>query len=259
MAFPYKQVLMVGATAGIGAALADRLVLEGAKVIAVGRRKERLEAFVQRHGAEKASAIRFDISDDKSMDQFVSDVTQNYPGLDCVFLNAGVQSGINLAEPEKVNLAAFHSEVSTNFSSFVDLSIKFLPFLMRKKTATSLIYTGSNLAIVPAASLPAYSASKAALNAFVLCLREQLRDTSVKVIELSPPPVQTELHDYMGEEKGRQLGMPLDQFTDAAYRGIASGSDQVVIGSVGPEETFNDIINKRRTACENLSKILRGN
>ena len=52
--------------------------------------------------------------------------------------------------------------------------------------------TGSNLAIVPAATLPAYSASKAALNAYTLCLREQLRHTTVKVIEISPPPVQSE-------------------------------------------------------------------
>ncbi len=51
--------------------------------------------------------------------------------------------------------------------------------------------TGSNIAIVPAYPLPAYSASKAALNVFTLCLREQLSETNVKVIEVSPPPVQS--------------------------------------------------------------------
>jgi short-subunit dehydrogenase involved in D-alanine esterification of teichoic acids len=64
---------------------------------------------------------------------------QTYPDLDCVFLNAGVQSPINLAQPEKVDLSAFHSEVATNFSCFVDLTMKFLPFLMGKKTETSLM------------------------------------------------------------------------------------------------------------------------
>ena len=59
--------------------------------------------------------------------------------------------------------------------------------------------------------MPAYSASKAALNAFILCLREQLRGTSIKVTNLSPPPIQTELHDFeMGAEVGRALGMPVD-------------------------------------------------
>ncbi len=130
---------MVGATAGIGAAMAERLVQQGVKVVAVGRRQERLDAFVGRHGKEKAGAIRFDLSDSQNMDQFVSSTTQAYPDLDCVFLNAGVQSPINLAQPEKVDLKAFHSEISTNFTSFVDLSIKFLPFLMNKNVETGLI------------------------------------------------------------------------------------------------------------------------
>jgi NADP-dependent 3-hydroxy acid dehydrogenase YdfG len=101
---------MVGATAGIGAAMADRLISEGVKVIAVGRRHDRLDAFVQKHGTQKASAVRFDISDRQSIDEFVSEITKTYPELDCVFLNAGVQSTVNFAEPEKVDLPAFHSE-----------------------------------------------------------------------------------------------------------------------------------------------------
>ncbi len=137
--FPYRQVLMVGATAGIGAAMADRLILEGTKVIAVGRRQDRLDAFVQKHGAQKACAVRFDISDRQNIGKFVSEITKTYSELDCVFLNAGVQSVVNLREPEKVDLPAFHSEISTNFSAFVDLTVRFLPFLMSKKTETSLI------------------------------------------------------------------------------------------------------------------------
>ena len=72
MSFQYKQVLLVGATAGIGAAMADRLVKEGAKVIAVGRRQDRLDAFVNKHGKDKASAVTFDLADLNSIDSFVS-------------------------------------------------------------------------------------------------------------------------------------------------------------------------------------------
>jgi NADP-dependent 3-hydroxy acid dehydrogenase YdfG len=139
MTFAYKRVLLVGATAGIGAAIGDRLVREGAKVIAVGRRQDRLDAFVEKHGRDKASAIKFDISERDKIDHFVQNVTHTYPDLDCVFLNAGVQSPIDLAKPEKVDLAAFHSEIEVNFSSFVDLTMKFLPFLLGKDTETSLI------------------------------------------------------------------------------------------------------------------------
>ena len=173
-------------------------------------------------------------------------------------MNAGVQSPFDLSQPSKIDLPAFHAEIATNFSSFVDLSIKFLPFLMSKKAETSLIYTGTNLALIPASTLPAYSISKAALNTFVLCLRDQLRNSSVKVIELSPPVVQTELHDYMDHNTGRKMGMPVDEFTDKAYKGLAAGKDQIVIGTIGPAETFNEIIDKRRTTFENLSKMMRG-
>ena len=61
----------------------------------------------------------------------------------------------------------------------------------------------------------------------------------------------------MGEDRGRLLGMPIDKFTDAAYHGLASGSDQIIIGSVGPAEPFNDIVEKRRTAFQNLAKMMR--
>ena len=61
----------------------------------------------------------------------------------------------------------------------------------------------------------------------------------------------------MGEEAGRALGMPVDQFTDEAFKGLESGSDQIVIGSIGPAETFNEIIDKRRAAFTSLANMMR--
>ncbi|KAL8785496.1 MAG: hypothetical protein Q9213_003322 [Squamulea squamosa] len=258
MSFPYKCVLMVGATSGIGLGMAEKLIREGSKVIAVGRRQDRIDAFVRKHG-EKAGGLAYDISDSQNLGKFVKNVTSSYPELDCVFLNAGVQAVYDLTKPDKVDLAAFHNEMSVNFTSFVNISLAFLPFLQSKQSPTSIVYTGSNLAIVPAFNMPAYSASKAALNCFTLCLRDQLANagSSVKVLEISPPPVQTELHDYMGQEKGRNLGMPLGQFCDQAYDGLAKGQDQVIIGSIGPQDNFMDIVNKRRGAFEFLAKMIR--
>ena len=130
---------MVGATAGIGAAMADRFVREGVKVIAVGRRQDRLDAFVEKHGEDKACAIKFDIGKRERIDEFVQTVAKTYSDLDCIFLNAGIQTTIDLSRPETVDLAGFHSEVAVNFSSFVDLTMKFLPYLMSKDRETSLI------------------------------------------------------------------------------------------------------------------------
>ena len=149
---------MIGATSGIGAAMASRLVEEGSKVIAVGRRQDRLDEFVHKHGKDKTSAVRFDINDTEKMDGFVKEsaspfpvtiwtplligyasITTTYPDLDCVFLNAGTQTPNNLADPANFGLAGFHAGFATNFTCLVNLTMKFLPFLTAKKTATSLI------------------------------------------------------------------------------------------------------------------------
>lgn len=72
MAFQYKRVLLVGATSGIGAAMADKLILEGANVIVVGRRQERLDEFIKKHGPEKAAGVRYDITDRAGLEGFVN-------------------------------------------------------------------------------------------------------------------------------------------------------------------------------------------
>jgi NADP-dependent 3-hydroxy acid dehydrogenase YdfG len=61
MSYLYKHVLLIGATSGIGRAMADHFIANGLKVTAIGRRQERLDDFVAQHGSEKASGIAFDI------------------------------------------------------------------------------------------------------------------------------------------------------------------------------------------------------
>ena len=73
MSFPYKHVLLIGATSGIGAALADKFISLGSRVTAVGRRTDRLDAFVARHGTHKASSVAFDVTNRVGMDSFVKE------------------------------------------------------------------------------------------------------------------------------------------------------------------------------------------
>lgn len=51
--------------------------------------------------------------------------------------------------------------------------------------------------------------------------------------------------------------MPVDQFTDEAHKGLLDGKDQIIIGAIGPADTFNEIVDKRREAFENLAKLMR--
>lgn len=54
------------------------------------------------------------------------------------------------------------------------------------------------------------------------------------------------------------MGMPLDQFTDEAYKGLVSGSDQVAVGAVGPADTYHEVLEKRRTIFNQIAEAMRG-
>ncbi|KAI2669777.1 hypothetical protein CBS147355_9702 [Penicillium roqueforti] len=190
-----------------------------------------------------AQGLVFDVGDTGKAPEFAADVMKQYPDIDCVFLNAGTQRFYDLTNLKDFDVKGFQHEINVNFMSNVALTQAFLPFIMSKKS--SFIFTTSLLSVSPLSSIPAYSASKAALNAFILCFREQLKRSTVKVIEVSPPLVQTELNG--------PVGMPLQQYVEETWNGLKSGSDQIVGGTLGDPKLFMDIVDNRRKIFEEYS------
>jgi short-subunit dehydrogenase involved in D-alanine esterification of teichoic acids len=236
MPFQHKKVIVLGATSGIGWALAERMVQEGVSVIAVGRRQERLDEFVKQHGGNGKVTVDTAVFDITKLDQipsFAKDIFTKHPDLDCVFLNSGLQRHLDWTKPEEVSLETMDMEFLTNYTAFMHLTKAFLPYLQKQAPKpTSLIYTTSGLALIPIIYCPNYCASKAALHHMILAMREQLKaaNSNVQVIELFPPAVQTELHDdkHQPEFKGRgsQMGMPLKEFTDEAWEGLCKEGEE---------------------------------
>jgi short-subunit dehydrogenase involved in D-alanine esterification of teichoic acids len=156
-----------------------------------------------------------------------------------VFLNSGIQRSLNFAKPEEIDLARADLEWTTNYTSYIHLVTHFLPFLQAQSSPTSLIFTTSGLALLPILHCPNYCASKAALHHIIMSMRAQLnqigRDgngkaNNVKVIEILPPAVQTELHDQPDIENGRSIGIPIGEFTDAAWKGLEEGKETIPVG-----------------------------
>ena len=172
MPFQYKKVLVIGATSGIGHALASRFVQEGSYVIVVGRRKEKLEEFVHEHGKEKSSAVPFDITQLEKIPNFVTkyvlvdssqehsiyfpfldsvlvsrhaetdsldSIIKTHTDLDCILLNSGIQRGFDFSKPETIDLSVVQEEFMTNYLSYLALTNAFLPFLKEKKGESALI------------------------------------------------------------------------------------------------------------------------
>jgi len=79
MTFPYKTILIIGATSGIGLALAEKMIENGSYVIAVGRRQESLSSFVEKHGKDNSASFQFDITDLKGIPAFVEEYVPTHP------------------------------------------------------------------------------------------------------------------------------------------------------------------------------------
>lgn len=164
MSFNYKKVLVIGATSGIGEALAAKMVENGVKVIVVGRRKEKLDQFVEKYGKDKAEAIQFDITHLHKISKFAEQVMTSHPDVDSVFLNSGIQRAFDFSKPDTVNTDTLAEEITTNYTSYLYLTLAFLPYLQKQTNETSLIFTTSGLALVPMVRCANYCASKAALH-----------------------------------------------------------------------------------------------
>ncbi|KAI1770980.1 putative short-chain dehydrogenase/oxidoreductase [Hypoxylon cercidicola] len=240
MAPLYHKTLIIGATSGIGEALAAKLYGEGSSVVVTGRRQERLDAFVAAHPG-RSFAAALDIMQLASLPAFASAVVAAHPDIDCVVLNAGVQRPFDFAAPGSVDLRQFADEFTTNYVSFVHLTAALLPHLQALSKEggkqAHLVYVSTSLALVPTlVRAPGYCASKAALHSWITTLRQQLRDAGyagLKVVEVFPPAVQTELHDTKHQPdlvNGGAIGMPLDEYMDRMHAGLVRGDDQFAVG-----------------------------
>jgi short-subunit dehydrogenase involved in D-alanine esterification of teichoic acids len=132
-----------------------------------------------------------------------------------------------------MDLDLISTELTTNYTSYIHLLKYLLPHLLSSGSPTSLIFISSGLALIPVPRVAGYCASKAALHHLILCIREQLCDTSVKITEIVPPAVHTELHDEKNqpELKGEpKIGMDLDEFTEKAWEGLVEGKIDIPVG-----------------------------
>ncbi|KAI1766937.1 NAD(P)-binding protein [Hypoxylon sp. FL1150] len=240
MGFPYKTVLLVGATSGIGLALAERMIENGVFVIAVGRRKDRLDAFVSKHGSDKAAGSQFDITQLDQIESWAKEITTTYPNIDAVMPNSGIQRTLDFTRPKDIDLPRTIQELNTNYTSYLYLITHLLPHLQAQAPKpTALVTVSSGLALVPLPRCGNYCATKAALHSLMWSLRSQLdhdeKSRHVKVIEILPPAVQTELHSQQTElvEIGEaNIGIPLQQFTDEAWAGLSRGDEEIPVGMV---------------------------
>ncbi|MDB5012928.1 MAG: family oxidoreductase [Daejeonella sp.] len=238
-----NTILITGGTSGIGLAFAEQFLLQGSTVIICGRRTDRLEQIKEKY---KGIIIKeCDVADSLQRKELAEWVIHNYPDVNLLMNNAGIQLATNLTKP--VDLERLQSEVEINFIAPVHLASLFVPHLSTKKAA-AIINISSGLAFVPIAFMPIYCATKAAIHSLTLSLRYQLKNTSVKVFEIAPPSVDTELgHDRREDKSQSHGGLPVNEFIDEAMLALKNDLYEAPIGQskglrVKREELF-DVMN----------------
>jgi len=146
-------------------------------------------------------------------------------------------------------------ELTTNYISYIHLLKYLLPHLLKQPQAAVAGVT-STLAIVPIPRCPNYCATKSTLHHLLIILRYQMKDTNVKVIEIFPPAVKTELHLAMNQPdlvNGDKIGMPLEEFTDACWAGLMAGKQEIPVGQ--SVEWYDTV---ERTRHKELERVFGG-
>ena len=242
-----NTILITGGATGIGFSLAETLVNAGNRVIICGRREGKLKE--AKNKLPQILIRTCDVSDEKERKLLFNWVKDNFNDLNVIINNAGIQRAANLKKGTK-DLFAGENEIETNLVAPIHLSAYFIPLLLKKQEA-AIINVSSGLGFVPIASMPVYCATKAAVHSFTQSLRYQLRDTSIKVFEIIPPMVDTELDKGTTEEGDQEFrGIPPSEVAGATLTAMANNEYEIVVGEAkglvmgsrtNPEKAFQNI------------------
>jgi uncharacterized oxidoreductase len=222
-----NTVLVTGGGSGIGLALAEALALRGNRVVICGRRRDRLRAAQARIPGIRSRVC--DVSKARSRQALVDWILAEFKLLNILVNNAGIQRQVDfLKGPRDLGPAA--EEVATNLMAPIHLSAQLIQQLRQRKEA-AIVNITSGLAYTPLAAVPVYCATKAAVHSWSLSLRYQLRKTSVRVFEIAPPMVATELSGRRRRPEDGESVMSAEDVAARIVQALESDRYEVALGA----------------------------
>lgn len=220
-----RTIFITGGGSGIGRGLAEALFAKGNQVIISGRRKAKLDEVTAANPGMQS--VELDVESAESIAAVAKQIKQQFPKLDVVINNAGIAKVDGVGG--EVDDALAESIVTTNILGPIRVTSALIEQLKAQPDA-AVIYVSSGLAFVPFARSATYSATKAFVHSFALSQRYELRKTNVKVLEIAPPYVQTELG---GEHQLTDpRAMPLKDFIAATMEELATDKNEVLTKEV---------------------------
>lgn len=182
-------VFITGATSGFGAAAARRYVAAGGKVIATGRREDRLVQLRDELGAENCHIIALDVRDRHQMEAAIAAIPAPFDAINIVLANAGLALGIGPAA--EASLDDWQTMIDTNVSGLVYTVRLLLPGLIARGGG-HVVTLGSVAGEFAYPGASVYAASKAFVKHFALAIRSDLQGKNVRVTDIEPGLTETE-------------------------------------------------------------------
>jgi short-subunit dehydrogenase involved in D-alanine esterification of teichoic acids len=213
-----NTVFIPGATSGIGLALAQRLNARGNTVIVGGRRAELLKRIAVEHPG--MDSVQIDTADPASIVRASAEVIAAHPDLNVLVAMAGIM-GVEDWHTSAGFLTDAEQIITTNLLGPIRLIAAFVE-QMQSRPESTIVTVSSGLAHTPLRATPTYNATKAGIHLLSESIRLQLADTNVKVLELVPPAVRTELLPGQSES---EFAMPLADFADEVMALIEAQPD----------------------------------
>ncbi|WP_417471694.1 SDR family NAD(P)-dependent oxidoreductase [Luteimonas mephitis] len=183
-----KTLLVTGATAGFGAAIVERFASAGWRIVATGRRAERLQGVVERFGADVVHPAAFDIRDAAAMQAALDAIPAPFRDIDVLVNNAGLALGT--APAQRADLAQWRQMIDTNVTALATMTHALLPTLVARRGAIFNISSIAGSYPYPGGNV--YGATKAFVTQFSLNLRSDLHGTGVRVTSIEPGLAETE-------------------------------------------------------------------
>ncbi len=222
-----NTILITGGSSGIGYEMAKEFLKKNNTVIITGRNDQKLQKV--KNELKGVITINSDVSNANDIKKLYDQIAKDYPALNVLINNAGVMETINL-QNHKLSPGELTKEIDINLKGTIWINDTFLPLLKKNKNAAT-VAVSSGLAFVPLAIAPVYCATKAALHSYSLSLREQLRNTDVKVFELAPPATATDLIKNFKESDLKDVTlMPVDKMVAAFLEGFANNKFEICPG-----------------------------
>jgi len=183
-----KTAMITGATSGFGAAAARKFVKAGWRVVATGRRADRLKKLADEFGTDKVFVSAFDMRKADAIEAALAGLPASFRDIDLLINNAGLALGT--APAQKASLDQWNQMIETNVIGLVTITHKLLDTLIARKGA--IINISSVAASYPYPGGNVYGGSKAFVSQFSLGLRSDLHGTGVRVTAVEPGMAETE-------------------------------------------------------------------